>query len=368
MTAKLELRDVSKVFGKTVVAKHVNLTVEENEFFVILGPSGEGKSTFLRMIAGIEPEDSGTVWIDGKNVSNLPPNRRNIAMVFQNYALYPTLTVYKNVAFPLKLRYWDRASIDRKVREVAETLGITAILDKPVTKISGGQQQRVALARAMVREPALFLLDEPLSNLDARVRFTARAELKKIQRQLRQTFIYVTHDQKEAEGLSDRVGVLHLGEFEQVGPFASLYARPRTKWIGDFLGDFPMNFLPGARLGLGADEEVGFRPEWVALDQGELTATIDAVDILGDELYLMCSVGDGGNIVLKGDGNHPAGTTVRFDLRAYDRFRGGEFVDSKGTEETERVRSVVSVAVNPLPSSAGPPSPPGPTDAPTAPP
>jgi trehalose transport system ATP-binding protein len=356
MTAKLELSDVSKTFGKTVVAQHVNLTVEENEFFVILGPSGEGKSTFLRMIAGIEPEDSGTIQIDGKDVSHLPPNRRNIAMVFQNYALYPTLTVYRNIAFPLKLRYWDRASIDKKVRDVAETLGISGILDKPVTKISGGQQQRVALARAIVRDPALFLLDEPLSNLDARVRFTARAELKKIQRQLRQTFIYVTHDQKEAESLSDRVGVLHLGKFEQVGPFAALYARPRTKWVGDFLGDFPMNFLPGPRFGLGPDEEIGFRPEWVALDQGKLSAAITAVDILGDTSYLACTLDDGSSIVLKGDDRHPAGSMVRFDVQAYGRYRGGELIESKGTEETERARSVVSVAVDaPTPPSAPPP-------------
>jgi trehalose transport system ATP-binding protein len=346
MTDKLELVNVSKTFGKTVVAKDVNLTVEENEFFVILGPSGEGKSTFLRMIAGIEPQDTGQIRIDGNDVSGLPPNRRNIAMVFQNYALYPTLTVYRNIAFPLKLRYWDRASIDKKVREVAETLGISSILEKPVTKISGGQQQRVALARAMVRDPALFLLDEPLSNLDARVRFTARAELKKIQRQLRQTFVYVTHDQKEAESLSDRVGVLHLGVFEQVGPFATIYARPRTKWVGDFLGDFPMNFLPGPLLGLPAEDEIGFRPEWIALDQWNLRAAVTAVDILGDTSYLACTLDNGTNVVLKGDGRHPAGSMVQFDVRAYGRFRNSELVESKGTEETERARSVVSVAVD----------------------
>jgi trehalose transport system ATP-binding protein len=353
MTAKLQLVDVSKVFGKTVVAEHVSLTVDAGEFFVILGPSGEGKSTFLRMIAGIEPQDSGVVRIDGADVSNLPPNKRNVAMVFQNYALYPNMTVFRNIAFPLKLRYWDRPSMEKKVREVAERIGIDGILDKPVNQISGGQQQRVALARAMVRDPALFLLDEPLSNLDARVRFSARSELKKIQRQLRQTFIYVTHDQKEAESLSDRVGVLHRGVFEQIAQFAEMYARPRTRWIGDFLGDFPMNFIPGARLGFDGSDEVGFRPEWVALDQGGLTATVDAIDILGDTTYLACSMDDRATVILKGDGRRAAGSRIRFEVKAFGRFREGVLTESHGTEATRQLRSVAAAAPESVPANGG---------------
>ena len=177
----------------------INLTVDDNEFFVILGPSGTGKSTLLKLIVGIEYPDEGRIFIDGKDVTELPPNKRNIAMVFQNYALYPNMTVFENIAFPLRMR--KESNISKRVRAVAEKLNISDVLGKNATRISGGQKQRVALARAIVRNPALFLLDEPLSNLDARIRFSAREELKRIQRDLNNTFIFVTHDQSEAAGV-----------------------------------------------------------------------------------------------------------------------------------------------------------------------
>ncbi|MGI0130727.1 MAG: ABC transporter ATP-binding protein, partial [Thermoplasmata archaeon] len=303
MTPKLEFDRVTKRFGKRLVADDVSFEVAAGEFFVILGPSGEGKSTLLRMIAGIEPVDAGSIRIDGVDVTELPPNKRNVAMVFQNYALYPNMNVYKNIAFPLKMQYFPREEIEPKVREVARTLGITEILDRRVGQISGGQQQRVALARAIVRDPSIFLLDEPLSNLDARVRFTARAELKKIQRDLGQTFVFVTHDQKEAEALSDRTGVIHLGRFEQISRFADLYEDPHTRWIGDFVGDVPMNYVSGREDGI--DGERGFRPEWAEVGSGTETATVEVSERVGDFSFLLCSTPDGQRISLRSLQNYP---------------------------------------------------------------
>ena len=329
MTAKLEFQRVSKRFGSRIVADDVTLSVDPGEFFVILGPSGEGKSTLLRMVAGIEPVDRGAIRIDGVDVTHLPPNKRNVAMVFQNYALYPNMSVYKNIAFPLKMQFFPREEIAPKVRETARTLGITEILDRRPSQISGGQQQRVALARAIVRNPSLFLLDEPLSNLDARVRFTARAELKKIQRELGQTFLFVTHDQKEAESLSDRTGVIHFGRFEQVSPFADLYERPATRWIGDFVGDVPMNYLVAPRDGVAG--EIGFRPEWAEIaSDGEQTATVEVGERVGDFAYLLCRGPAGERIYLKSLRNLPEGETVHFHIRQQVFFP----TETKPTEAT----------------------------------
>ena len=329
MTAKLELYRVSKRFGARVVADDVSFEVGSGEFFVVLGPSGEGKSTILRMIAGIEPVDAGTIRIDGQDVTFAPPNKRNVAMVFQNYALYPNLNVYKNIAFPLKMQYFSREEIDPKVREVARTLGITEILDRRVNQISGGQQQRVALARAIVRQPKLFLLDEPLSNLDARVRFSARAELKKIQRELGQTFVYVTHDQKEAETLSDRTAVLHEGRLEQVAPFAELYERPCSRWVGDFVGDFPMNFLPSD----GDGSVLGFRSEWAeVVDDGPYSAVVEVAERHGDLVSLLCRSASGGRVFLQSVRHPGLGETVRFRLKRTVRYDAeGRVISPEGT-------------------------------------
>jgi trehalose transport system ATP-binding protein len=320
MTVKLRFDRVTKRFGKgRMIADDITLDVDAGEFFVILGPSGEGKSTLLRMVAGIEQVDAGRIFIDGKEITHLPPNKRNIAMVFQNYALYPNMNVYRNIAFPLKMQYFPHNEIEPKVREVARILGITEILDRRVNQISGGQQQRVALARAIVRSPTLFLLDEPLSNLDARVRFSARAELKKIQRDLGQTFLFVTHDQKEAETLSDRTGVIHQGRFEQIGPFADLYERPATRWIGDFVGDVPMNYMPWQESG--AEGSAGFRPEWAEVSpEGAETATVQVSERVGDFSYLLCTMANGWRIYLRTLSSLAAGTEVRFNVNRHVFF------------------------------------------------
>ncbi len=331
MTVKLQLDRVSKQFGRLTVADDVSLDVDAGEFFVLLGPSGEGKSTLLRMIAGIETVDAGTIRIDGQDVTDLPPNKRNIAMVFQNYALYPNMNVYRNIAFPLKMQYFPPDEIEPKVRDVARTLGISEILDRRVNQISGGQQQRVALARAIVRNPTLFLLDEPLSNLDARVRFAARAELKKIQRDLGQTFFFVTHDQKEAEVLSDRTGVLHHGVFEQIGPFSELYDTPATRWIGDFVGDVPMNYVPWTESG--TPGSMGFRPEWAEVaSDGHESAIVQVAERVGDFTYLLCTTANGLRIYLRSLRTLDVGSEVRYNVNRHVFFQGTADGDGGATE------------------------------------
>ncbi len=308
MTAKLELRNVTKTYGKTIVIRDLSLLVEEGEFFVILGPSGTGKSTLLKLIVGIEQPTSGRVLIDGKDVTALPPNKRNLAMVFQNYALYPNMNVFNNIAFPLKMHH--SGNITQKVREVAEKLNISEILSKRVNQISGGQQQRVALARAMVRNPAMFLLDEPLSNLDARVRFSARSELKRLQQELKQSFVFVTHDQKEAEALGDRVAVLNQGEFQQIAPYKELYEDPANTWVGDFVGDFPMNFIDGK----------GFRPEWANVGVGPYSITVDSSESFGDIYYVFGRTKNDEHIVLKSAELLPMGYELKFSVTRFKEF------------------------------------------------
>ena len=249
MTTKLKLQKIYKRYGSKLVLNGLDLDVEDGEFMVVLGPSGMGKSTLLRVIVGIEDLTAGKVIVDGKDVSSLPPNKRNIAMVFQNYALYPNMTAYKNIAFPLKMSKMPPSQINKKVNEIAETLKIADILDRNINLLSGGQKQRVALARSLVRNPKMFLLDEPLINLDARVRFSARTELKKLQKELGYTFMYVTHDQQEASTLADRVAVLRNGQIEQLDDYEHLINAPRSRWLGDFVGDFSMNFIDGRLIG-----------------------------------------------------------------------------------------------------------------------
>jgi len=313
MVTKLELKNVTKTYGKTKVISDMSLVIEEGEFFVVLGPSGTGKSTLLKLIVGIEQPDSGKVFIDGKDVTRLPPNKRNIAMVFQNYALYPNMTVYQNISFPLKMH--RIANAKQKAIDVAAKLNISDILNKKVTQISGGQQQRVALARAIVRDPAIFLLDEPLSNLDARVRYTARSELKKLQQELGQSFLFVTHDQKEAEALGDRIGVLHSGKFEQISSYKTLYESPATPWIGDFVGDFPMNLIGN----------IGFRPEWVSVGEGQYSMVVDSQETIGDVVFLHGLMDDGNRVILKGRGTENYGSIVKFSVTRHIVFEASQF-------------------------------------------
>jgi multiple sugar transport system ATP-binding protein len=253
--ARVEVRGISKLFGEVRAVDHVDLETVEGEFLVLLGPSGCSKTTLLRMIAGIEEPTSGDILIDERVVTNLPPRTRNIAMVFQSYALYPHMSVYKNIAFPLRTRGVDKASIKTKVEWAAGLFGIGRLLDRKPRELSGGERQRVALARAIVRDPSVFLLDEPLSNLDAILRASAREELRQFQKRMGVTTIYVTHDQVEAMGLGDRIVVMNKGKIRQVGTPMEIYHWPADTFVATFVGSPPMNLL-------GEDDILtGFRPE-----------------------------------------------------------------------------------------------------------
>jgi len=253
--ATVEIRAIRKEFGDHTAVDGVDLQIREGEFLVLLGPSGCGKTTLLRMIAGLEKQTSGDVMIGGQVVNDLPPRARKIAMVFQSYALYPHLTVEKNIAFPLKAQGALRASIPDAVRKAAAAVGIERLLHRKPRQLSGGERQRVALARAMVRSPDVFLLDEPLSNLDAKLRMSARDELQQFQRRMGTTTIYVTHDQVEAMGLGDRIAVMSAGQVRQIGKPQEVYDEPADTFVAGFLGSPPMNFFErdGALI--------GFRPE-----------------------------------------------------------------------------------------------------------
>ncbi len=255
MSRVVEIRNISKYFGKTKAVDHIDLATREGELLVLLGPSGCGKTTLLRMIAGIEEPTSGDILIGGNVVTDLPPRARNIAMVFQSYALYPHMSVYKNIAFPLQTRGFDKKAIRGKVEWAANMFGIEKLLDRKPRELSGGERQRVALARAMVREPSVFLLDEPLSNLDAKLRASAREELQQFQKSVGITTIYVTHDQVEAMGLGDRIVVMSKGSVRQVGAPREVYQNPADVFVATFLGSPPMNLIE--RNGM----LVGFRPE-----------------------------------------------------------------------------------------------------------
>jgi multiple sugar transport system ATP-binding protein len=253
--ATVETRDVRKRFGEVHAVDGVDLATKEGEFLVLLGPSGCGKTTLLRMIAGLEQPTSGKILIGGQMVNDLPPRARRIAMVFQSYALYPHMSVYKNIAFPLKAQGVAKAEIEGKVQWAAGLFGIDRLLQRKPRQLSGGERQRVALARAVVREPAVFLLDEPLSNLDAKLRASARDELQQFQRRIATTTIYVTHDQIEAMGLGDRIAVMQGGRVRQLGTPAEVYGEPADTFVAGFLGSPPMNILERP------DGLVGFRPE-----------------------------------------------------------------------------------------------------------
>jgi len=244
--ARVELRNVTKVYDNQVVAvRDASLTINDKEFIVLVGPSGCGKSTLLRMIAGLEDVTSGEVLIDGQVVNDVPPKDRDIAMVFQNYALYPHMTVFENMAFGLKLRKFPREEIERRVREAAEILGLTDFLSRKPKALSGGQRQRVALGRAIVRKPKVFLFDEPLSNLDAKLRVQMRIEISRLHQRLQTTMIYVTHDQIEAMTMGDRIVVMKDGVIQQVDTPMTLYNNPVNLFVAGFIGSPAMNFITG---------------------------------------------------------------------------------------------------------------------------
>ena len=244
--ANVSIKNVSKIYAEDILAvDNINLEVEDKEFVVLVGPSGCGKSTTLRMVAGLEEITSGDIYIGDCLINHIPAKNRDIAMVFQNYALYPHMTVYDNLAFGLKLRKYPKKEIDRRVREAGEILGITSLLNRRPKALSGGQRQRVAVGRAIVRKPKVFLFDEPLSNLDAKLRVQMRYEIQKLHNNLKATMIYVTHDQVEAMTMGDRIVVMKDGIIQQVSPPLELYSKPSNKYVASFIGSPPMNFIEG---------------------------------------------------------------------------------------------------------------------------
>ena len=257
--AKVIAKELVKRFGKVVAVDRVSFEARDGEFLVLLGPSGCGKTTTLRLIAGLETPDGGEIYIGDRLVNDLPPKDRDVAMVFQNYALYPHMKVYDNLAFPLRIRKLPREEVDKRVREVAKLLRIEELMDRYPRQLSGGQQQRVALGRALVRQPQVFLMDEPLSNLDAKLRVYMRAELKRLQRELGITTIYVTHDQAEAMTMADRVAVMNEGKIMQLADPAELYFKPANTFVAGFIGAPAMNFI---------DASVTVQGEEVFLDTG----------------------------------------------------------------------------------------------------
>jgi multiple sugar transport system ATP-binding protein len=278
--------------GQLAAVDGVDLATAEGEYLVLLGPSGCGKTTLLRTIAGLETPTAGEVLIGGSVVNDLPPRARKIAMVFQSYALYPHKTVEENIAFPLRTAKLDRAARQKKVAWASDLLGIAALLDRRPRQLSGGERQRVALARALVREPSVFLLDEPLSNLDAKLRASARDELKRFQQGIRTTTIYVTHDQIEAMGLGDRIAVMYQGKIRQIGPPVEVYDDPADTFVATFIGSPPMNLVPLERGGV-EGVLVGFRPEHLlpeavvpGADRLRVDFAVDRVEYLSGDRHL----------------------------------------------------------------------------------
>ncbi|WP_375253769.1 ABC transporter ATP-binding protein [Yoonia sp.] len=325
MTTALSLRNVYKSFGKVAVLHDITLDVEQGEFVVFVGPSGCGKSTVLRVIAGLEDATSGDVYIDGQMVNTTPPAKRGIAMVFQTYALYPHLTVRGNMALALKQERQTRDVIAARVAEAARMLNLEPYLDRRPSELSGGQRQRVAIGRAIVRQPKLFLLDEPLSNLDAALRINTRIEIANLHKALNATMIYVTHDQTEAMTLADKIVVLRDGRVEQVGSPMELYNNPVNQFVAGFLGAPTMNFLPAARLDGPSGEVVGIRPEHLLLDDsGPLSGKVIHVEKLGGDTNLIVDIEEDIPLTVRLFGQHnivqASEVTLGFDPGVAFRF------------------------------------------------
>jgi multiple sugar transport system ATP-binding protein len=316
--ATIELRGVRKRFGKQDVIHGIDLAIAEREFVAFVGPSGCGKSTLLRMIAGLEEVSDGELLIDGKPAQHIPPAKRGLAMVFQNYALYPHMTVAENMGFSLRLEGLPKTAREEKVLAVARLLGLETLLERKPRALSGGQAQRVALGRAMVRQPRAFLLDEPLSNLDAALKAQMRLELVRLHRELKTTMIYVTHDQVEAMTMADRIVVLNGGKVEQTGSPLELYQKPASLFVAGFIGAPKMNFLEAAEAQKPA-AWIGIRPEHISVDpQGELTGQITALEHLGSRTYLHARVSETLTLTVEtaGDTAIKEGDRVAFHLRS----------------------------------------------------
>ncbi len=327
--AKVFVKKVTKVYpGNVVAVKEADLEIQDREFLVLVGPSGCGKSTTLRMIAGLEEITEGEIFIGDKLVNDVPPKDRNIAMVFQNYALYPHMNAYRNMAFGLILRKFPRAEIEKRVKEAASILGIGDLLNRKPKELSGGQRQRVAVGRAIVRHPQAFLFDEPLSNLDAKMRIQMRAEISKLHTRLRATMIYVTHDQTEAMTMGDRIAVMKDGVIQQIAGPLTLYGKPANKFVAGFIGTPPMNFIdcrvvkkgqglylskgnfevkapedmvPSLQEYVGKEVCFGIRPEDIyykqsfpgKCEENTFSSQVEVVEPMGSEIYLYLNTGDG---------------------------------------------------------------------------
>lgn len=336
--AQVVLKHVEKAYDKHAVVKGLQLTIPDGSFTVLLGPSGCGKSTTLRMIAGLESVTRGEVWIGNKMVNDVPPGKRDLAMVFQNYALYPTMSVFDNIAFGLRNRGASRVEAKQLVNEIAEVVGLTPYLYRKPSQLSGGQRQRVALARAMVKKPQVFLMDEPLSNLDAKLRNQMRVELTTLHQQLGTTFIYVTHDQVEAMTMGDQIVVMNEGNILQVASPIELYQQPKNLFVAQFIGSPPMNILSEQH---DQSNRVGFRPEKAKIriekegvnadrhaNQLALQGTITSREILGSEtLYYIQTPKD--RIIVKCDsdmlfnvGEETTVTVAYKDLHFFDKETG----------------------------------------------
>ena len=333
--AEIELINLTKRWGDFVAVDNFNLKIANEEFLVLLGPSGCGKTTTMRLIAGLEEVSEGEVVIDGNTVNELEPKDRDVAMVFQSYALYPNMTVYENIRFPLKVRKVDRGLHDERVMRAAEMVELEDYLDRKPSELSGGQRQRVALARAIVREPAVFLMDEPLSNLDARLRVSTRAQIKNLQHELRVATVYVTHDQVEAMTLADRVVVMNAGAIQQIGTPRDIYNKPANSFVASFIGSPAMNLLHGTiSKGTFTGENVnidglnkkhsgevslGFRAEDASIVEsgGEIVGPAFSFELLGDTTMVTLKAG-GEMISIKSDKNYHTeiGTTVRAHVPA----------------------------------------------------
>ena len=319
--ASISFRGIHKSYGATQVLQRVDIEVPDGEFLVLVGPSGCGKSTLLRCIAGLESISGGELWIGDRQVNDVAPRDRDVAMVFQSYALYPHMTVRENMGFALMLAKRPQAELDAAVGEAARMLALEPLLSRYPRELSGGQRQRVAMGRAIVRRPKVFLFDEPLSNLDASLRTQLRVELKQLHLQLGTTMVYVTHDQVEAMTLADRIAVLNAGRLQQVGTPAELYADPANRFVAGFIGSPAMSFLRGVEPGV----ELGIRPHQVVLggadpDAGPtLPAVIEVVETLGFESFVHLRLG-ADRLVARVEGPPPARGPAQVQLRAALRF------------------------------------------------
>ena len=383
--AEITLTHVKKIYDKSVVAvQDFCMEIQDKEFIVLVGPSGCGKSTTLRMIAGLEEISAGEIAIGGKVVNRVPPKDRDIAMVFQNYALYPHMTVYDNIAYGLKLRKFPRRVIDQKVREAAEILDITDLLKRKPKALSGGQRQRVAIGRAIVRSPKAFLMDEPLSNLDAKLRNQMRTEIIKLRQRIQTTFVYVTHDQTEAMTLGDRIVIMKEGYVQQIGTPRQVFHDPNNLFVAGFIGTPQMNFfhgelhregetyfleLGGTRLEIAEEKQknlrqydvpaqpvvAGIRPEHVLLTEGEgFSGQVDVIEMMGSNTHLHVRFGDEECVIVVPDGDEPVrefqhGETVQFMFHA-DRIH----LFSRETEQNLEHAPAAPAAEEPAPATEEP--------------